>query len=131
MQFKAVKNPNRPGRPPAGSEWVKDANNNIVTNDKGEFAYQPASAASPKKKAKKSAKKKSGAKKSGRKVAAELPENLKPALLLKKTYKDFTSDELAKIRDIAAGLIDKAKQAEATKLQKQIETLQGKLKKLK
>lgn len=131
MQFKAVKNPNRPGRPPGGSEWVKDADNNIITNDKGEFAFQPASATPKKKQGKRAGKKKTAAKGTGRKVAAELPENLKSTLLLKKTYKDFSSEELAKIRDIAAGLIDKAKQAEAAKLQKQIESLQGKLKKLK
>ena len=145
MEFKTVKNPARPGRAPGGHEWVRDENNNIITNEKGEYAYQPASgsktkavapakkkAAKGKRAAKKkaAAKKKPAAKKAGRKAAPDLTGELKSAMLLKKTYKDLTSEELVKIRDITSGLIEKAKEAEVAVIEKQIAKLQGKLDKL-
>lgn len=151
MEFKTVKNPARPGRAPGGHEWVRDENNNIITNDKGEYAYQPATGAKKKAKTpaktkaakgkraakktatakkKTAAKKKPAAKKAGRKAAPDMTGEMKSALLLKKTYKDLTSEELVKIRDITSGLIDKAKEAEVSVIEKQIAKLQGKLNKL-
>jgi len=128
MEYKAVKNPNRPGRPPSGCVWAKDDAGNPVTNKKGEFGYRPATAEELKKKSG-GAKKKRGPKKgAGRKAAPELTEDLKPALLLKKTYKSLSSAELEKIKGIVGGLIDSAKEAEKATIQKKIEKLQGQLK---
>jgi len=128
MLFKKVKNPNRPGRAPGGYEWVRDANNVILTNDKGEFAYQEAGTAPAAKKAVKGkrGKKKSAAKKAGRK-AVEVTDDLRSALVLKKTYAGLSSATLEKIRDIADSLIDKAKESEKSALEKQILKLQNKL----
>ncbi|MCH8512072.1 MAG: hypothetical protein LAT83_10530 [Kiritimatiellae bacterium] len=135
MEFKKVKNPKRPGRAPANCDWVRDAEGNIQTNDKGEFAFRKLTAAeiaakAKKPKAKKTAKK-TAAKKTGRKAAPELGESQKAALLLKKTYRDLTSDELTKIKNIAEDLIGKAKETEIAKLEKEIEAKQAKLAKLK
>ena len=128
MEYKAVKNPNRPGRPPSGCVWVKDAEGNPVTNKKGEFGYRPATADDLKKKTA-GAKKKRGPKKgAGRKAAPELGEELKPALLLKKTYKSLSSAELEKIQGIVTGLIEAAKEAEKSAIEKEIAKLQGQLK---
>lgn len=132
MQYKKVKNVNRPGRPPAGQEWVRDESGAMLTNDKGEFAYQPATgkSASKKKASKKTAgKKKTGAKKAGRK-AVEVTDELQSALLVKKTYAGLSSDALIKIRDIADSLIEKAKETEKNALEKAIQKLQNKLEKL-
>ncbi len=135
MEFKQVKNPKRPGRAPAKCDWVRDADGNIQTNDKGEFAYRPLTdaelAAKDKKPKAKKAAKKSAAKKTGRKAAPELGEEQKAALLLKKTYRDLSSDELTKIKTIVGDLIDKAKDNEIAQLEKEIEAKKAKLAKLK
>jgi hypothetical protein len=129
MEYKAVKNPGKPGRPPSGCVWVKDDEGNLQTNAKGEVAFRKATAADLKKK-KKSAKKKTSAKR-GRKAAPAIGEDLKPALLLKKTYKDLSSDELEKVKTIVGSMIDSAKKAEREKIEKQIDKLKSKLGDLK
>lgn len=136
MEYKAVKNSSKPGRPPSGCVWVKDEKGNLTTNAKGEVAYRPATAEDIKQKAakKKPARKKSTAKKTrgrGRKAAPEITEDMKPALLLKKTYKDLSSEELEKIQGIVGSMIDNAKQAERDQIEKQIDKLKTKLTDLK
>jgi hypothetical protein len=137
MEYKAVKNPNKPGRPPSGCVWVKDEEGNLKTNAKGEVAFRKATAEDLKNK-KKTAKKKTAKKKAagkgrgrGRKAAPAISDDLKPALLLKKTYKDLSSDELEKIQGIVGSMIDSAKKAEKEKIEKQIDKLKSKLSDLK
>ena len=132
MDYKSVKNPSKPGRPPSGCVWVKDEAGNLVTNDKGEVAYRKATAAdkAKKKPAKKArGRKKTAARGRGRK-AVSLGDDQKAAQLLKKTYKDLAADELAKIRGICDSLIESAKESERKQLEKQIGKLQNKLEKL-
>ena len=139
MEYKTVTNPDRPGRPPANSAWVRDDDNNILRNDKGEFAFRPLTAAEIAEKAagkkksggKKSAAKKASAKKgSGRKATPELAPEMKSALLLKKTYKDFSTEDLIKIRENLEDLISKAKDAEIQRIKKEIESRQSLLEQL-
>ncbi len=128
MEYKAVKNPNRPGRPPSGCVWAKDEAGNPITNKKGEFGYRPATPEDLKKKSTGPKKKRGPKKGAGRKAAPELGEELKPALLLKKTYKSLSSSELEKIQGIVTGLIDSAKETEKVAIEKEIAKLQGQLK---
>lgn len=132
MEYKAVKNSSKPGRPPSGCVWVKDEQGNLKTNTKGEVAYRKATAEDLKKKkkpAKKTRAKKSG--KRGRKAAPTISDDQKSALLLKKTYKDLSSDELEKIKGIVDSMIDSAKKEERSKIEKQIDKLKSKLGDLK
>jgi hypothetical protein len=126
MEYKKVKNSQKPGRPPSGYAWVKDENGKLVTNGKGEVAIREATAADKKKK--KTTTKKKGTR--GRKAAPELSASQKQALLLKKTYKDLSSKELEKVHEIVASLKGAAKDAEKRALEKAISKLQGKLEKL-
>jgi hypothetical protein len=129
MEYKKVKNTQKPGRPPSGCVWVKDDDGNLMTNDKGEVAFRKATAADLKKK--KPAGKKRGPKaKRGRKAAPTLDEAQKQALLLKKTYKDLSSKELEKVKSIVESLVDSAKEAEKKSLEKAISKLQNKLENL-
>jgi hypothetical protein len=129
MEYKKVKNKQKPGRPPSGCVWVKDDEGTLVTNDKGEVAYRKATAADLKKK--KPAGKKQGPKaRRGRKAAPALSDDQKQALLLKKTYKDLSSKELEKVKGIVESLVDSAKEAEKKSLENAINKLQSKLEKL-
>jgi len=132
MEYKAVKNSSKPGRPPKDCVWVKDEQGNLKTNNKGEVAFRKATEADLKKK-KKPAKKKTTGKRGGRgrKAAPVISDDLKPALLLKKTYKDLTSDELEKVQGIVGSMVDSAKKAEREKIEKQIDKLKNKLGDLK
>ncbi len=129
MEFKKVKNPNKPGRPPSKCVWVKDEEGNIVTNPKGELAFRPATAADLKAKAKKKAAKAAPAKKRGRKPAVAVVEEVvaDKSLLLKRTYKDLPVSDLLKIRDIVESLVEGAKQKELDRLQKEKEAIEKKL----
>lgn len=129
MEYKQVKNSKKPGRPPSGCVWEKDAEGNLTTNAKGEVAYRPATAADVK------AKKKPAGKKRGRKPVsvkkAQLNSPLSnPSLLLKKTYKELSSKELERVKEIVASMVDSAKEQEKKALQTSIDKLQSKLKKL-
>lgn len=130
MEYKEVKNTQKPGRPPSGCVWVKDENGNLKTNAKGEVAYRKATAADLKKK-KTSTKKKRGPKaKRGRKAAPTLDDAQKQALLLKKTYKDLSAKELEKVKGIVESMVEAAKDAEKRALEQAINKLQTKLEKL-
>jgi hypothetical protein len=129
MEYKTVKNSNKPGRPPSNCVWIKDDEGKLKTNAKGQIAFRPKT--EEELNAKKTVKKykpKKGTR--GRKAAPALSDDQKSALLLKKTYKDLTAAELEKIKTIVEGLVDGAKEAERVKLEKQINKLQGKLSKL-
>ncbi|MGA0334109.1 MAG: hypothetical protein ACO3N7_09265 [Kiritimatiellia bacterium] len=128
MEYKKVKNSKKPGRPPSGCVWVKDAEGNLTTNAKGEVAYRPATAEDAKKK-KAPAGKKRGRKPGRAKKAAAAPVDAS-ALLLKKTYSELSSLELEKVISIASSLVEKAKEKERKTLESSIEKLQAKLKKL-
>jgi hypothetical protein len=130
MEYKKVKNSNKPGRPPSGCVWVKNEEGNLVTNSKGEVAYRPATAADQKKKKAVIGKKRGPKGKRGRKAAPVLDEEQKQALLLKKTYKDLSSKELEKVQGIVESLVDAAKDAEKRALENAINKLQTKLEKL-
>lgn len=133
MEYKAVKNPNKPGRPPSGCVWVKDKQGNLVANDKGELAFRKKTAAEMKAKpAKKKTRGRPAAKKTrgrGRK-AVTLASDPNAALTLKKTYKDLSVEDLGKIRGIVDSLMTSAKENERKQLEKQIDKLQGKLENL-
>jgi|GEM_PF-1079149 len=133
MEYKAVKNSNKPGRPPSGCVWVKDDEGNLKVNDKGEVAFRPATPADLKKKAAKKktrGRKKTAGRGRGRKAAAELSDDQKSALTLKKTYKDLSANELQKVKTIVESLMESAKENERKQLEKQIDKLQNKLQKL-
>lgn len=129
MDYKQVKNSKKPGRPPSGCVWVKDEKGNLTTNSKGEVAYRPATAADLKPK-KKAAGKKRGRKPGSTKKTESKEHFHMSSLLLKKTYKDLSSKELEKIKEIVASMVDAAKEQEKKALQSTIEKLQTKLKKL-
>lgn len=127
-QYKAVKNVQRPGRPPSGFEWVKE-NGVSVTNDKGELAYQPVSKASAKKAPKKTAARK---KAPGKKVkAVKESEPSFAELTLKKTYAALPYESIVKINQITASLMDKAKEARKAELEKLIDKTKKELAELK
>lgn len=123
-QYKAVKNPQRPGRPPKGTEWVKE-NGEAVTNDKGEMAYQPKSEAPAKPAPKKTrGKKKTAGKKQKDPV---ISDSLIPALSVKKTYTALPYDVIVKINKFTGDLMDKAKEARKAELAKIIDKTQKEL----
>ncbi len=129
MEYKKVKNSKKPGRPPSGCVWVKDAEGNLTTNANGEVAYRPATAEDLKNK------KKPAGKKRGRKAGSSKKEQLKSqvessTLLLKKTYKELSAKELEKVKDIVSSMVASAKEQEKKALQISIEKLQNKLNKL-
>ena len=130
MEYKKVKNSQKPGRPPSGTVWVKDENGNLTTNSKGEVAFRKATAADLEKKKAAAEKRRRPNRKRGRKAAPELNESQKQALLLKKTYKDLSSKELEKVKSIVTSLVDSAKENEKRVLEKAINKLQTKLEKL-
>lgn len=125
MEYKKVKNKQKPGRPPSGCVWVKDDDGNLVTKGRDEVAYRKATAADVKKKT--AAKKKSAR---GRKAAPVISASQKQALLLKKTYKELSSKELEKVHEIVVSLKDAAKDAEKRALESAISKLQTKLDKM-
>jgi hypothetical protein len=127
-EYKAVKNPQRPGRPPSGCEWVKE-NGVAVTNDKGEMAYQPKSKSSAKKASKKTVSRKKTAGR-GRK-AAEISEDSLAALTLKKTYAALPYESIVKINKITESLMEKAKEARKAELEKIIDKTKKELAELK
>lgn len=129
MEYKQVKNNKKPGRPPSGCVWVKDAEGNLTTNAKGEVAYRKATDADLK------PKKKAAGKKRGRKPGSTKKDQIKSqihssALLLKKTYKDLSAKELEKIKDIVGSMVENAREQEKKAIQSTIEKLQTKLKKM-
>lgn len=129
MEYKNVKNTSKPGRPPSGCVWVKDADGNLKTNDKGQVAYRPATAEDLKNK-KKPAGKKRG-RKPGRPAKTALKEKVDhSALLLKKTYKELSAKELEKIQDIVGSMVAAAREQEKKAIQSTIAKLQNKLEKL-
>ena len=130
MEYKNVKNTQKPGRPPSGCVWVKNDEGNLVTNDKGEVAFRKATAEDLMKKKAASGKKRGPKGKRGRKAAPELSDDQKQALLLKKTYKDLSSKELEKVKGIVESLVESAKESEKRTLEKAIDKLQSKLEKL-
>ncbi|WFB34710.1 hypothetical protein P3T73_11120 [Kiritimatiellota bacterium B12222] len=129
MEYKAVKNTKKPGRPPSESVWVKDEAGNLLTNDKGEVAYRPATAEELKKK--KSVPSKKRGRKAGRPnkevISSEITSK---SLLLKKTYKDLSAKELEKVKDIVTSMVESAREQEKKAIQSTIERLQSKLEKL-
>jgi len=129
MDYKKVKNKQKPGRPPSGCVWVKDESGSLVTNPKGEVAYREATAEDMKKK-KAPAKKRGPKGKRGRKAVPELNESQKKALLLKKTYKDLSVQELEKVKEIVDSLTESAKENEKRSLESAISKLKSKLENL-
>ena len=129
MEYKKIKNPKRPGRPPSECVWVKDAEGNLNFNENGEAAYRPATEEDLKNKKKPAGKK--SARKPGRpRKATAAPQAEKPALLLKKTYRDLSANELERVVEIVSSMVDNAKEQEKKGLKASIEKLQNKLKNL-
>jgi hypothetical protein len=129
MEFKSVKNVNRPGRPPSKSVWAKDADGNFIRNEAGQFGYRPATAedlANKKNRVSKKAGKKKGAPRAP-KADVILDKGLKKLLLSKKTYKILSATELLKIKDIVGGMVDSAKESEKSALARQVAKLQAQL----
>lgn len=131
METKKVKNPIKPGRPPRGCVWVKDKEGKLIVSPKGELAYRPETAADIKEReAKKTAKprKKRGRKKAAATTATGTDTS---SLLLKKTYKELSSKELERVKEIVESMVDKARENEKKAIEKTIDKLQGRLKNLK
>ncbi|MEX2606860.1 MAG: hypothetical protein WD708_05900 [Kiritimatiellia bacterium] len=131
MEYKKVKNPIKPGRPPRGCVWVKDNEGKLIVSPKGELAYRPETAADRKEReAKKASKprKKRGRKKTSATAAAGTGSS---NLLLKKTYKELSSKELERVKEIVESMVDKARENEKKAIERSIDKLQGRLKKLK
>jgi hypothetical protein len=130
MEYKKVKNPTKPGRPPKGCAWVKDDDGKLIVSPKGELAFRPETAADRKEREAKKAKR--PAKKRRRKNStATAAKSESSALLLKKTYKELKSIELERVRDIVDSMVDKAKENEKKAIERSIDKLQGRLKKMK
>lgn len=131
MEYKKIKNPIKPGRPPRGCVWVKDKEGKLIVSPKGELAYRPETAADrterETKKASKPRKKRARKKTTATATAA----TDKSSLLLKKTYKELSSKELEKVKEIVGSMVDKAKESEKDAIKKTIDKLQGRLKDLK
>jgi len=133
MQFKPVKNVNRPGRPPSMSKWAKDNEGNFIRNDAGEFGYETlteADIAAKKPRAPKKVRvKKEGAPRAAKK-AVVVDDSLKAILLNKKTYKQLAATDLEKIVSIINGLMASAKASERQEIEAALAKLQAKLQKL-
>lgn len=126
IQYKPVKNPKYPGRPPSGCVWIKEGDA-IKTNAKGEVAYRQAKPGELKAK---KAKTKASTKPRGRKKGTAKPDlsDVRSVLLSKRSYNELSFEELQRVVEIASSKIDAAKAAEKAKIEKQIDKLQGKLK---
>lgn len=131
METKKVKNPIKPGRPPRGCVWIKDKEGKLIVSPKGELAYRPETAADrAEREAKRASKprKKRGRKKATATAAVRSDTS---SLLLKKTYKELSSKELERVKEIVESMVDKAKESEKNAIKKTIDKLQGRLKDLK
>lgn len=126
IKYKAVKNADKPGRPPAGSAWVKTANGRVRTNSKGELGYRALSSAELK--AAKARQKKRRARKGGPGPGRPSTSAIDPAALLRKsTYTGLTYDELGAAVEIIEGLRTERRKTEKHRLQKEISALRKKL----
>ena len=132
LNYKPVKNRNKPGRPPSGCIWAKDEEGQKIFNEQGELAYREATpeeiaakAAEKVAKANKKSKKQVG--KRGRKAAPQLSEDALAALTLKRTYSALSYVELEKVASIASGLMAKRKDLERARLEKELSDIQTKL----
>jgi hypothetical protein len=121
IQYKPVKNPKNPGRPPSGCVWIKEGDT-LKTNTKGEIAFRKAKPGELKAKKYKATKKRPGRRKATAKTDAS---DVRSVFLGKRAYNELSADELEKVVAIASFKIDAAKAAEKAKLQKQIEKLKG------
>jgi len=132
LNFKPVKNQDKPGRPPSGCVWAKDDEGKKILNEQGELAYREATpedvAAKAAGKAEKATKKgkKSGAKR-GRKAAPQLSEDAQSALTLKRTYSNLSYADLEKVASIVSELMTKRKDMERVRLEKELSDIQAKL----
>jgi hypothetical protein len=132
LNYKPVKNRDKPGRPPSGCIWAKDEEGKKIFNEQGELAYREATpeeiAAKAAEKAAKAIKKdKKTAAKRGRKPAPQLPEDAQAALTLKRTYTVLSYVELEKVGSIVSGLMAKRKELERARLEKELSDIQAKL----
>ncbi len=135
LTYKSVKNVQKPGRPPKGYTWEKDAEGNIVQNENGELGYREATdaevAAKAAAKAAKAAKKKMPRKKKGakrgRKAVPGIPAAAQTSLTLKSTYASLSYAELDNVHGIIGGLMAKRKDVERKRLEKKISEIQAKL----
>ncbi len=131
LNYKPVKNRNKPGRPPSGCIWAKDEEGQKIFNEQGELAYREPTpeevAAKAAEKAAKAAKKSKKQEKRGRKAAPQLPEDAQAALTLKRTYSALSYVELEKVSSIISGLMAKRKEMERARLEKELSDIQAKL----
>jgi len=131
LNYKPVKNQDKPGRPPRGCVWAKNEEGKKIFNEQGELAYREATseeiAAKAAKKAAKATKKVKKQGKRGRKAAPQLPEDALAALTLKRTYSALSYIELEKVASIISGLMTKRKELERARLEKELSDIQTKL----
>ena len=131
LNYKPVKNQDKPGRPPSGCVWAKDEQGQKIFNEQGELAYRELTPeeveAKAAEKAAKAAKKRKKQEKRARKAAPKLPEDSQAALTRKRTYSVLSYDELEKVASIVSELISKRKDMERVRLEKELSDIQAKL----
>lgn len=124
IQFKPVKNPNKPGRAPKGCVWVKE-NGQLVRNDEGYIAFREMTAADRRKAS-------PGRKRGRPKAETPLPQpEAAPAVLLKKrTYKELSYQQLEQVAVLLNELMEKQRESERRRLESELEEVQEKLRRL-
>lgn len=124
IQYKDVKNPNKPGRAPAGCVWVKE-DGQLLRNEQGQVAYRPMTATD---------KRRRGGKKSAKRPAkAAMPSEpeLAPGQLLKKrTYQGLSFQQLEEVSGLVADLIERRRAAERERLEAELAAVKDKLKRI-
>jgi len=131
MLYKPVKNRDKPGRPPSGCIWAKDEEGKKIFNEQGELAYREET---PEEKAAKAAEKARMAEKRAKrnkkresKVESNRLDVAPASLTLKRTYSSLSYTELEKAGSIISGLLQKRKDQERVRLEKELADIQAKL----
>lgn len=124
IQFKEVKNPNKPGRAPTGCVWVKE-DGELLRNAEGHVAYRPLT----------EAEQRTGRSKMtvGRRkrVPGGMDTQIAPGVLLKKgTYKPLSFEQLEQVLDLLNELLDKQRAAERQRLEEELAAVQERLNEL-
>ena len=127
IQYKTPKNPDRPGRPPAGCKWVRDAKGDIAKNSKGQLGYQKLTASELAAAGKKKKKRKT---RGSKKAAAPAAVDTRSIMIRKGSYGNLSFDDLIKIQGWVTAAIDRRKAAEKSSVASQIKELEAKLKSL-
>ncbi len=117
LNYKSIKNQDKPGRPPRGCIWAKDEEGQRIFNDQGEIAYREATQEEMEAKtAEKEAK-----------VAKKQSKGAESTLTLKGTYSTLSYTALEKVISIATDLMADRKNQERSRLEQELSDIQSKL----